>query len=187
MFKKLMLVVVGFLATAGFAFAAVDFNTADKAALDGVKGIGPVTADKIIAARKAGKFADWNDMIKRVDGIGPNNAADMSGSGATVDGKSFKGVAPKAADKAAKDKPAAAKGKDEKPVAKDAAKSDKPTKADDKAAKPTKAEMNAEKAAKAKAEKAEKTMAKKADAPSKDAANKDAPTKDAAKSEKPKQ
>ncbi len=177
MFKKVLAAFAGFLASVGIAFAAVDINTADKAALDTVKGVGPVIADKIIAERKIGKFKDWDDMIKRVNGIGPATAAEMSGTGATVDGKSFKGVAaPKAADKA-KEKPAAAAGKTDKPeaaagkTAEKAVKADKPTKDEAKKDKPSKEDAKKEKATKANA---------------KEEAKKDAPTKDAKKDEKPK-
>jgi competence protein ComEA len=179
MFKKLLLAVAGFLASAGLAFAAVDLNTADKAALDSVKGVGPVIAERIVAARKDGKFKDWADMVKRVNGVGDATAAEMSGSGATINGTSFKGAAPKAMDKPKADsKPAADAGKAGKPAAAAgataaagaaAAKSDKPSKDDmKKDAAPTKAE----KAAMEKKEKAEKAAAMKKEKAEKDAAMK---------------
>ncbi len=188
MFNKFALALAGFFASIGIAFAAVDVNTADKAGLDSIKGIGPATADKILIERKKGNFKDWDDLVKRVDGVGEKNAVGMSGAGLTVGGKSFNGAAPKAADKAmdtAKNKPMADKGKDAKPAAADTkatpkadAKSDKPTKAEMKAqAKKEKAEKAAaEKAAKAeKAAAAKAPMADKAaDKPAKDAASKDA-------------
>jgi competence protein ComEA len=197
MFNKFALALAGFFASIGIAFAAVDVNTADKAALDSIKGIGPATADKILIERKKGSFKDWDDLVKRVDGVGEKNAAGMSGAGLTVGGKSFSGAAPKAADKAtdtAKDKPMADKGKDAKPMAaadtKAAPKAD--AKADAKADKPTKAEMKAqakkEKAEKAAAEKAEKAAAAKAPKADKvaDKPSKEAASKDAAKEDKPK-
>ena len=85
MLKKILLAITTVFAFANFAFAAVEANTADKAALDSIKSIGEKTADAIIAERtKNGKFKDWNDFIHRVKGVGPGNAAKMSGAGLTV-------------------------------------------------------------------------------------------------------
>lgn len=186
MFKKLLLALASLIASTTIAFAAVDINKADKATLDTLKGVGPVIADRIIAERKKGEFKDWNDLISRVQGIGEATAAEMSGSGATIGGVSYKGGAPKAADKA-KDKPAADKGKSDKPAA-TAAKSDKPAKEEAKKEAPAKADKAAadkkEKTAE-KADKADKADKGKKDAPSKEA-KKDAPSKDAKKEEKAK-
>lgn len=85
MLKKILLAMTTVFAFANFAFAAVEANNADKAALDSIKSIGAKTADAIIAERtKNGKFKDWNDFIHRVKGVGPGNAAKMSGAGLTV-------------------------------------------------------------------------------------------------------
>ena len=90
MLKKLLLALVTAFALVNFAFAAVDANTADKAALDGIKSIGEKTADAIIAERtKNGKYKDWNDFIHRVKGVGPKNAEKMSGGGLTVNGEAL--------------------------------------------------------------------------------------------------
>lgn len=87
MLKKILLAITTVFAFANFAFAAVEVNTADKASLDSIKSIGEKTADGIIAERnKNGKFKDWNDFIHRVKGVGPGNAAKMSGAGLTVNG-----------------------------------------------------------------------------------------------------
>jgi competence protein ComEA len=114
MLKKMLLIVVTLFAFANMAFAAVDVNTADKAALDGIKSIGGKTADAIIAERsKGGKFKDWDDFIRRVKGVGPKNAGKMSASGLTVNGSAMAN-APAAAEpakkapKASKEKAAAA-------------------------------------------------------------------------------
>jgi competence protein ComEA len=126
MFKKILLVIVTVFAFANFAFAAVDVNTADKAALDGIKSIGEKTADAIITERtKNGKFKDWTDFIHRVKGVGPKNAEKMSAGGLTVNGTALAN-APAAAEvkrmpKAAKETqpaaPAAAASADKKSVA----------------------------------------------------------------------
>lgn len=76
------------------ALAAVDVNTASAADLDSIKGIGPGTTSRIIDARKAGPFKDWTDFVERVRGIGPGNAAKLSGNGLTVNGQTLKATPP---------------------------------------------------------------------------------------------
>jgi len=127
MFKKLLLAVATLIATMGFAFAQVDVNKADAAALDSVKGIGPAKSKAIMEERKKGDFKDWADFEKRVKGIGEKNAVKLSQAGLVVNGKPLDG-APAAttpaakADKAATTDKAAAKA--DKAAAK-AAKADK--------------------------------------------------------------
>ncbi len=88
MLKKLLLAVATVIATMGFAFAQVDVNKADQAALDGVKGIGPKTSKTIIDERKkGGDFKDWADFEKRVKGIGGKNSAKLSAAGLMVNGQ----------------------------------------------------------------------------------------------------
>lgn len=88
MFKKLLLGVVGIILTVGFAFAQVDVNKADQAALDGIKGIGPAKSRTILDERKkGGDFKDWPDFEKRVKGIGDKNSAKLSEAGLTINGK----------------------------------------------------------------------------------------------------
>ena len=104
MIKKLMLAVATMIATMGFAFAQVDVNKADAAALDSVKGVGPKMSKVIIDERtKGGDFKDWADFEKRVKGVGPKNAKKLSMAGLQVGGKSLEGADMKASDtKAAK-------------------------------------------------------------------------------------
>ena len=73
------------------ASAGVDINQAGAADLDGIKGIGPGTSTRILEARQQGRFTGWNDLIARVKGIGPANAARLSAEGVTVDGASYPG------------------------------------------------------------------------------------------------
>lgn len=75
------------LIIAAFAFsaqAAVDVNKASQAELESIKGIGPGLSTKIIDARKTGSFKDWGDLVERVSGVGPGNAARFSQAGLTV-------------------------------------------------------------------------------------------------------
>ena len=87
LFKHLGLALVVLLGSMQLA-SAVDVNTADAAALDSVKDIGPKTAAKIIDERnKNGPFKDWDDLVTRVKGVGPKNSDTMSAGGLTVNGK----------------------------------------------------------------------------------------------------
>lgn len=94
MFKKLLLAVAALVATMGIAFAQVEVNKADQAALDGIKGIGPKMSKTIIDERKkGGDFKDWADFEKRVKGIGEKNSAKLSQAGLTVNGQAKAGAA----------------------------------------------------------------------------------------------
>lgn len=87
MFRTLIALIL-----AAFAFcaqAAVDANKANQAELETVKGIGPGLSSKILDARKSGAFKDWNDLVERVGGIGPGNAARFSQAGLTVNDASY--------------------------------------------------------------------------------------------------
>ena len=78
------------LATAATAAtAAVDVNKASQAELETVKGIGPGLSGKILAARQQAQFKDWTDLVDRVGGVGPGNAARFSQAGLTVAGASY--------------------------------------------------------------------------------------------------
>jgi competence protein ComEA len=93
MIKKLMLAVATMIAAMGFAFAQVDVNKADLAALDAVKGIGPKMSKTILDERsKGGEFKDWADFEKRVKGVGDKNAVKLSKAGLQVAGKSKEGA-----------------------------------------------------------------------------------------------
>lgn len=108
MFRTLFTSLVAAFAIAA-AHAAVDVNKASQAELETVKGIGPALSTKILDARQSGAFKDWSDLVGRVGGIGPGNAAKFSQAGLTVNDTAYQGVAAvaPAADKATR-KPAAA-------------------------------------------------------------------------------
>jgi competence protein ComEA len=103
MFRTLIALLI-----AAFAFAAqaaVDANKASQAELETVKGIGPGLSGKILDARKSGAFKDWNDLVERVGGVGPGNAARFSQAGLTVNSAAYSSsaaaVTDKSSDKAA--------------------------------------------------------------------------------------
>jgi competence protein ComEA len=94
----LMAVCVSAFAT--LAQAAVDVNKADQAALESVKGIGPAMSTRLLEERKKTPFKDWPDLIERVKGVGPGNAAKFSEAGLTINGAGYtRGDAAPAADK----------------------------------------------------------------------------------------
>ena len=92
--------IAAFLAALSFvAAAAVDVNRASAAELESIKGIGPALSAKIGAARQQGPFKDWPDLVDRVSGLGPGNAARLSQGGLTVAGAAYAAKAPAAAAK----------------------------------------------------------------------------------------
>lgn len=96
MFRQVIIAIATAAALAGTALsasAAVDVNRATQAELETVKGIGPGLSTKILEARKAGEFKNWADLVDRVGGVGPGNAARMSQNGLTVGGAAFEGAA----------------------------------------------------------------------------------------------
>jgi competence protein ComEA len=66
------------------AYAEVDVNSADQAALATIKGIGPATAKRIADERdRNGAFKDGNDLADRVAGVGPKSVANLQAAGLT--------------------------------------------------------------------------------------------------------
>lgn len=94
--KSLRTLVCGLVAAlaASMALAAVEVNQASQADLQTVKGIGPAMSTRLLDERQKSVFKDWPDLIARVSGIGPGNAARFSGGGLTVNGTSFNGEGP---------------------------------------------------------------------------------------------
>ncbi|WP_343590186.1 helix-hairpin-helix domain-containing protein [Paracidovorax wautersii] len=74
--------------------APVEANLATEAQLDSVRGIGPATSARILAARSSAPFKDWNDLIARVPGIGKGTATKLSAEGLMVNGEGFAGASP---------------------------------------------------------------------------------------------
>ena len=109
MFKKFSVLLAILLIWSGTAFAQVDINKADQAALDGIKGIGPKMSQKILDERaKGGNFKDWNDVQSRVKGIKEKSAIRLSTAGLTVNGQAKDGAPAAVAANAAVSKVASA-------------------------------------------------------------------------------
>lgn len=90
MLKKLF--VLGAMLLGSVSVFATDVNTASAADLDAIKGIGPALSAKIISERENGKFKDWEDLKKRVKGIGNKNAVKLSEAGLTVGEEAYPGA-----------------------------------------------------------------------------------------------
>jgi competence protein ComEA len=90
MFKKFVAALAALLATT--AFAAVEANKATQAELEAISGIGPTISATIVSERKKAEFKDWNDLFKRVRGVGDRSAAKFSQGGLTVAGKPYPGA-----------------------------------------------------------------------------------------------
>ncbi|KFC63047.1 helix-hairpin-helix domain-containing protein [Massilia sp. LC238] len=113
MIKKLVFAVAALVASTGIAFAQVDVNKADAAALDGIKGVGPSMSKMILDERAKGEFKGWADFQQRVKGVGDKKAMKLSEAGLVVNGKAMEAGAAKpakaektSAKAAGKDKPA---------------------------------------------------------------------------------
>ena len=90
MLKKLLMLCVAFMLSIGAALAAVDVNTADQAALEAVKGLGPVKSKAIVDERtKNGPYKDADDLANRVKGLGTKSVAKLEENGLTIGGSSL--------------------------------------------------------------------------------------------------
>ncbi|TFW18916.1 helix-hairpin-helix domain-containing protein [Massilia arenosa] len=118
MLKKFLLALAALAMSINFAWAQVDVNKADAAALDAVKGIGPAKSKAIIEERnKNGDYKDWADLQKRVKGMGAKASAKLSEAGLMVNGKGYEGADMASAGKPAKTaKSAKAASADMKPA-----------------------------------------------------------------------
>lgn len=71
------------------AVGAVDLNTASLDQLQGIRGIGPKTAQIILDERnRGGRYLSFTDLSDRVRGIGPRRAQALQSAGLTIDGGS---------------------------------------------------------------------------------------------------
>jgi competence protein ComEA len=102
MIKTLIVAVATLAASMAFAFAPVDINKADAAALDAIKGIGPEMSKLILEERAKGEFKDWADFQSRVKGVAGKRAMKLSEAGLQVGGKSMDAAAARPAKTGAK-------------------------------------------------------------------------------------
>ena len=68
--------------------AELEVNTATRAELESLPGLGPALVQRLLAARP---FADWEDLMKRTPGIRAATARKLSGSGLRVGSQPYRG------------------------------------------------------------------------------------------------
>ena len=89
----IMAAFVGLFLLSGHAFAKVEINSADQAALESVRGLGPSKAKAILLERKKnGPFKDSADLHTRVKGIGEKNVERLMQNGLTINNKAVAGA-----------------------------------------------------------------------------------------------
>jgi len=86
----------GLLGLAGLTQAqTIDLEHARELDLDGLQGLGPSTTRLILQERERQPFQNWKDLMRRVPGIGPKKAAQLSEQGLRVGKESFPPQAPR--------------------------------------------------------------------------------------------
>ncbi|MFM7026870.1 MAG: ComEA family DNA-binding protein [Limnohabitans sp.] len=84
------IVALGWLAITGWAGAqTLDIAQARDIDLDGLRGLGPSTTQRILQERERQSFRDWRDLMKRIPGIGHKKAAQLSDQGLRVQGQPY--------------------------------------------------------------------------------------------------
>lgn len=73
-------------AAPALAQAEVEANTATRAELESLPGLGPALVQRLLAARP---FKDWSDLMQRVPGIKAAMARKLSAAGLRVAGQPF--------------------------------------------------------------------------------------------------
>lgn len=69
-----------------FAAAALEINTATRAELEQLNGIGVAMAERVLNERAKAPFRDWDDLQRRVKGMRGARSERLQGQGVTVNG-----------------------------------------------------------------------------------------------------
>jgi len=77
------------LALLPLAASALEVNTATRAQLEQLPGLGVATTERILQARSERPFADWKDLAARVSGLRGKRAEQLDRQGLTVNGKAL--------------------------------------------------------------------------------------------------
>ena len=83
---RAVLAVLAGLVTAG-GVVAQEINTATRAELEQLNGIGVTMADRILAERERAPFKGWEDFERRVKGMKGARTQRLQAQGATVNGE----------------------------------------------------------------------------------------------------
>ncbi len=73
------------------AQALLELNSASRAQLEALPGLGPQLVDRLLLARQQAPFSSWSDLQRRVRGIGPRLAARLSAAGLRIEGQALPG------------------------------------------------------------------------------------------------
>ncbi len=73
---------------------ALEVNTATRAELEQLSGVGVTTADKILRERSKRPFAGWDDLRTRVKGLSGTRMQQWQARGVTVNGQRGISTAP---------------------------------------------------------------------------------------------
>jgi competence protein ComEA len=68
---------------------ALEVNSASRAELEQLSGLGPSKVDRLLKERERAAFASWQDLARRVPGFGAKTAASLSREGLTVNQHAF--------------------------------------------------------------------------------------------------
>ncbi len=74
--------------------SALEINSANRAQLESLAGIGPDLAERMLLARAAQPFDDWADLLRRVRGLGKARARRLSADGLRVRGAAYSDISP---------------------------------------------------------------------------------------------
>lgn len=69
--------------------AALELNEVSLAQLEALGGVGTTLAARMVEERAKRPFADWVDAQKRLKGLGPKVAAQLSQQGLTINGAAY--------------------------------------------------------------------------------------------------
>ena len=69
--------------------APLELNSASRAELESLPGVGPELASRLLAARTQAPIGDWAELRRRVRGIGEANARRLSAHGLRIQGQAY--------------------------------------------------------------------------------------------------
>jgi competence protein ComEA len=75
----------------------IEVNSASRAQLESLAGLGPALVDRILQARQRAEFRDWQDLRQRVRGLGTATLLRLSEQGLRVAGQAYTSQPPDAA------------------------------------------------------------------------------------------
>lgn len=84
-----LLLVLPLVPAFGADTVTLEINSAERADLESLPGLGPQLTERILAARAQAPLRDWADLMHRVPGIKAKLARRLSAQGLRIDGRAF--------------------------------------------------------------------------------------------------